>query len=407
MRKSGDRVRITAQLIDVSDGSHLWSDTYDRTITDIFAVQDDVAAAIIEALHIHVGANPVRGRPTESSEAYALYLKARAVLNSGNSVDALEFVLSAIELDPEFAEAHELLAFCYWNLGDLASNAAESQKLMGEAAARALAIDPDLVLAQVLYQAGNTETYSYIREIEALEWGVHQQPGNPMLLQTLSWDYLEAGYLQEALGVAERQVQVDPLSLSANVRLANALYSVGRTEEALSALDLAVQIDANFAHWTLGAVNLMKKQDDVAVAHFEAYFEEYGTLDNYAWIAELVTGARDPATGQAHLDHGISQVVATALEEDQLSTQNVLNELYLYLGFPGRFLDTILDLDLDGSIWTDADVPMFYGTVFRRSGFTAHPNYLEVAESIGMMEVWEQRGPPDFCEKVADKWVCE
>jgi hypothetical protein len=95
------------------------------------------------------------------------------------------------------------------------------------------------------------------------------------------------------------------------------------------------------------------------------------------------------------------------LEEDKLSTQNALNEWYLYLGFPGRFLDTILDLGLSGSIWTDADVPICTGTVFRRSGFTAHPKYLEVAEAVGMMEVWEQRGPPDFCEKVAGKWVCE
>ncbi len=113
VRKSGERVRITAQLIDVSDGAHIWSETYDRTITDIFAVQDDVAAAIIDALQIHVSANPARGRPTESTEAYALFLKARASLNSGETGDAEEFVLRAIELDPKFAEAHELLAYCY------------------------------------------------------------------------------------------------------------------------------------------------------------------------------------------------------------------------------------------------------------------------------------------------------
>ena len=70
VRKSGERVRITAQLIDVSDGSHIWSETYDRTITDIFAVQDDVAAAIIDALQIHVSANPARGRPDPSSNVF-------------------------------------------------------------------------------------------------------------------------------------------------------------------------------------------------------------------------------------------------------------------------------------------------------------------------------------------------
>ncbi len=84
VRKSGDRVRITAQLIDVSDASHIWSETYNRTLDDIFAVQDDVAAAIIDAMQIHVSAIPTRGRPTENTVAYALLLKARgSLLTSG------------------------------------------------------------------------------------------------------------------------------------------------------------------------------------------------------------------------------------------------------------------------------------------------------------------------------------
>ena len=67
VRKSGERVRVTAQLIDVSDGAHIWSETYDRTMTDIFAVQDDVGSAIIDALHIHVGKTPTRATPTENA----------------------------------------------------------------------------------------------------------------------------------------------------------------------------------------------------------------------------------------------------------------------------------------------------------------------------------------------------
>jgi len=406
VRKSGDRVRITAQLIDVSDGSHLWSDTYDRTITDIFAVQDDVAAAIIDALQIHVGANPDRGRPTESSEAYALFLKARASLNARDTHDAMEFLLSAIELDPKFAEAHELLAYCYWNLGGgLNLNGAEAQKLMGEAAARALALDPDLVVAQVFYQAGDIESYSYLGEIESLERGLRQQPGNPVLLEALSWDLLEAGYLQEALGIAERYVQIDPLSPDANIRWGEALYVVGRTEEALAALDLAQQLGNDFAQWNMGELNLMEKQDDIAIAHFEAFLEQAGLRGN--WVRELVTGARDSATGQAHLDRQIPQIVASALEEDALGIEYTLLGWHLLFGYLDRYLDPILDLELSNSIWTDADVPMFFGTVFRQSGFTAHPKYLEIAELIGITDVWEQRGSPDFCEKVAGKWVCE
>jgi hypothetical protein len=84
-----------------------------------------------------------------------------------------------------------------------------------------------------------------------------------------------------------------------------------------------------------------------------------------------------------------------------------LTNWYLFFGFLDRYFEPILDLDLSDSTWTDADVPVVTGTIYRRLGFTAHPKYLEVAESIGMIEAWEQRGPPDFCEKVNGEWVCE
>jgi len=405
VRKSGERVRITAQLIDVSDGSHIWSESYDRTITDIFAVQDDVAAAIIDALQIHVGANPARGRPTENTEAYALFLKARVSLNMYESQDAEELVLKAIELDPNFAEAYELLAYCYWTLCRPGVNSVEGQKLTGEAAAKALAIDPDLVFAQALFATGNVETYSFLVEIEALERALRQQPGNTALMDALSWDLLETGYLREALRLAERFVQLDPLSPVVNVRLAEVLYAVGRTSESLAALDLALQLGNDSAKWGIGQVNLVEKQDDIAIAHFEAYLEQEGLPSN--WVRELVTGARDPATGQAYLDRHIPQIVASMPEEDAFYMQDNLATWYLLFGFLDRYFESILDLDLTDSTWTDADIPIYVGTLFPRLGFTAHPKYLEVVEAIGIIDVWEQRGPPDFCEKVDGQWVCE
>ncbi len=242
-------------------------------------------------------------------------------------------------------------------------------------------------------------------EIEALERAVRQQPGNPALLETLSWDLLEAGYLREALGFAERLVELEPLSSGANVRLAQALYADGRTSEAIRQLKLVHELNNDFGEWDLGAVNLVDGQDEIAIAHFEAFLERRGLPSN--WVRELVTGARDPATGQAYLDRHIPQIVASTPEEDAFNMQDALAEWYLLFGFLDRYFEPILDLDLTDSTWTDADIPVFVGTLFRRSGFTAHPKYLEVAESIGIIDVWEHRGPPDFCEKVGGQWVCE
>jgi hypothetical protein len=120
-----------------------------------------------------------------------------------------------------------------------------------------------------------------------------------------------------------------------------------------------------------------------------------------------VTGARDPATGQAYLDRRIPEIIASMPEEYAFNMQGGLILWYVFFGFLDRYFELILDLDLTDSAWTDADVPVHDGTVFRRLGFTAHPKYLEVVELLGIVELWEQRGPPDFCEKVGGEWVCE
>jgi TolB-like protein len=406
VRKSGDRVRITAQLVDVSDGAHIWSGTYDRTMTDIFVVQDNVAAAIIDALQMHIGANPTRGRPTENTEAYALFLKARASLKSFESQETEELLQQAIELDPNFAEAYELLAYIYWDQAGWHLNAAERQKLTGEAAAEALALDPDLVLAKALFATGNVKTYSFLGAIEGYERAVREQPGNPWAMDALIWNLLEVGYHQEALRLAERFVDLEPLLPAANSSLFVALYAVGRNSEAVVALEVADQLGDWFAKWGMGIVDLAERRDDSAITHFEASLQQNGYPDS-SWVRELVNGGRDPATGQAYLDRRIPEIVASMPEEYAYDLQRHLTLWYLLFGFIDRHFELILDLDLTNSTWTDADLSVGMGTVFQRLGFTAHPKYLEVVESMGIIDVWEQRGAPDFCNKVDDQWVCE
>ena len=122
-----------------------------------------------------------------------------------------------------------------------------------------------------------------------------------------------------------------------------------------------------------------------------------------------MTGARDPATGQAYLDRRIPEFIAAAPEAEAYTLRWNPNQWYLLFGFLDRYFEIILDTDFDpaDATWLDADVPVFTGTVFRHLGFTAHPKYLDVVEQMGIVELWEQRGPPDFCEKAGGQWVCE
>ena len=408
VRKSGERVRITAQLIDVSSGAHIWSETYDRTLTDVFAVQDSVASEILDALQIHVGTAPTRGRPTENTDAYALFLKGRAAMNRFDAPSANQFLLEAVELDPTFAEAHELLAYTYWYQTGDTMDAGEAQAGTLNASKSALAIDPSLVFAQVLLIESNVETLS-VAEFEAPERAVSEGSNQWAAADILTWNLLRTGYFREALGIVERFVNSDPLSPAVQTRLADALQAVGRRDEALAPLKLADQFGGETAKRELFHFYLEDERDEIAITHLEAYLkEDEGGLPT-GWVRDLVVGARDPTTGQAHLDRRIPQIVASAPEDRAYLMRVILYRLYLSLGFLDRYYELIDELGGTTSAWNDAEVFVYPGTINRLSGFAAHPRYLEVAEkyAFGAVSLWEQRGPPDHCKKLNGQWVCE
>jgi len=124
-----------------------------------------------------------------------------------------------------------------------------------------------------------------------------------------------------------------------------------------------------------------------------------------------VSGARDSETGQAHLDRRIPEIIASVPEDRPGGREYLLRRLtnwYSIFGFPDRHIDIILDLDPTDSAWDQIpELFLFDSMVFRRSGFTAHPKFLEVAETMGLIDIWEKRGPPDFCSKSSGQWVCE
>ena len=125
------------------------------------------------------------------------------------------------------------------------------------------------------------------------------------------------------------------------------------------------------------------------------------------WVRDLVTGARDPVTGQAHLDRRIPDIVASMPVVSAYNMRLSLKQWYVFFGFLDRYYELILEHEINDAEWSEAELLVYSGTVFWHQGFTAHPKYLAVAESMGIVELWENRGPPDFCEKVSGEWVCE
>ena len=157
MRKSGDRVRITAQLVRASDSSHVWSETYDRTLEDVFAVQDEISKKVVGALKVQLlGSDAAQPEPggTSNPKAYEEFLRALYQLNQGQREDTLRAALSAydraIAEDPSYAQAHAGRAT---TLAYLASNGYEpfaaGFERAREAALRAAELAPDLAGAHL------------------------------------------------------------------------------------------------------------------------------------------------------------------------------------------------------------------------------------------------------------------
>jgi TolB-like protein/Flp pilus assembly protein TadD len=233
VRKSGDKVRITAQLIDATNGYHLWSDTYDRNIEDVFAVQDEISQHVAEALQVALlsGDEPAReaDKPTENMDAYLAYLRGQQHVNAGGVegfVSAVADFEEAIELDPGFAEAHASLGLAWasqisW--GNITY--ADAGDKVRSAADRALALNDQLALAW----AADGLAYAYSgparqrdpRVLQSIERARDLDPDNTDILywytQALGW----VDRASDSIEPLKKGLLRDPLSSVLHNRLAD------------------------------------------------------------------------------------------------------------------------------------------------------------------------------------------
>ena len=250
VRKAGQRLRITAQLVNVSDGFHLWSERHDREMEDIFAVQDEIARSIANRLKITLkGEQPVVKAGTDNLEAYQFYLKGRALLyQRGRGLPgAMDCFKRAVALDEKYALAWAGLADAYNMLawyGFVHPQASLPQAK--EAATRAVALDASLAEAHTAlahsYSFCDWDWLKAEREfIRALEL-------NPRYVQARDWYgvwFLEAvgGRFEEGIAHAKQAVECDPLSGYAAANLAAAYVFAGRSAEGLAVAQHAVELD--------------------------------------------------------------------------------------------------------------------------------------------------------------------
>jgi TolB-like protein/cytochrome c-type biogenesis protein CcmH/NrfG len=278
VRKAGDHMRITVQLVRSDNGFHLWSQTYDRDVRDIFAVQDDIAHAVAEQLKITLlGSDAAVPRESISPEAHNLYLQARYLTDRDSAADLDQAVLlyqQALALAPNYAPAWAWLAFCHVRrVGQGLDTTGTGFTKTTSAARRAIAIDPKLpdpyvmlAIAHLQYDRDWKAAAAELEKVTALD------PNNALGQQSLGHLNIASGRMSDALTHFRRAVAGDPLNLLHSKFLGRALHYAGHPAESAALLRHAIELNAQFPglHYELGRALLRLGDSQAALTAFEA-----------------------------------------------------------------------------------------------------------------------------------------
>ena len=239
VRKQGDRARITAQLIDANEGYHLWSQTYDRDLKDIFAVQDEIAAAVADELKVKLGGDAPAQRKTRNAQAHDEYLRGLALWQQrGESkmLEAGQHFENAVTADPDFAEAYAGLGLVYTILPDYSAKItyAEAVERAREYAERALALDPSV--PEIYPTLGFLADGVRRRETAQALYrrAIALRPSFGTAYQWLGNSLWGAGDLKGGLVALERASALDPRSSIIANNHAMVLIAMGRYDEAIA-----------------------------------------------------------------------------------------------------------------------------------------------------------------------------
>jgi serine/threonine-protein kinase len=280
VRRTADRLRITAQLVDAADGHYLWSESYERAIKDVFSIQDEISSAIVGALRIKLtgpAGRPLVTRYTENLQAYHLYLKGRFYWNKRTEEDfykALGFFEQAIQIDPHYAPAYAGMADSYIMLGEHGSVTALSIMRKARAAAsRALEIDPSLGEAHVsLGSVTSLYEWNWQESERHFQRALELNPSYPTAHHWYGYDYLAPqGRLDEAIKELERAHHLDPLSLIITTGLGTVYDFARQHERAQEYYQKVFELEPGFvrAHLSAGRSYLHQGRSRGAIAAFE------------------------------------------------------------------------------------------------------------------------------------------
>jgi TolB-like protein/Tfp pilus assembly protein PilF len=295
VQKVADQVRVNVQLINALTDEHLWADTYDRKLTDIFAVESEIAQTVAQALQATLTGSEKRSiakKPTENPEAYELYLKGRFFWNKRTGVDlrkAIEYFQQAIAKDPNYALAYAGVADSYLllpNYGGISTPEAITQAR--PAVVKALELDDSLAEAHASAGLLDTLELHLERAIGDFERAIELKPNYATAHHWLGLGHMSLGHFDQAIAEGKRALDLDPLSRIINADFGWIYLNARRYDEAEIQVRKTLEIDANFflAHFYLGSVLQLKGQIAQAIPEFQKAYELNDDLYALAMLSQ-------------------------------------------------------------------------------------------------------------------------
>jgi len=271
VRKAGNKLRITAQLIEARSDTHLWSETYDRQLDDIFAIQDEIAATVVAQLKITLlGAAPTIKET--APEAYALFLQGRNLsrqFNQASLEQAVVLLQQALEIDPDYAAAWNQLSSVYRGLQRVAVLPVDEGRLLQrEVVNKALEIDPEYAPAHAALSffadAWDNDLPAAARYMQR---ALILEPANTEIVHRAAALMNSLGRLDEAIALGEFVAARDPVNSLGHLSLAGSYRDAGRLDEAVVSYStlLSLSPDASFAHYNIGTAHLLKGEPQAAL----------------------------------------------------------------------------------------------------------------------------------------------
>lgn len=309
VRKSGDRLRVTAQLVRASDSTHLWAQTYDRALSDVFALQDEISREIVSALKVELLPEQRLGGTQRTSHpaAYEAYLRgmdANRSAGHGAAMRALGAFEQAVGLDPGYANAHAALALARNVAADYAASAAQRAEQLDRAfaaAGQAITLAPDLADGYTARGTlRNLIDWDWTGAATDLERALALDPNDPATLTAYAHLMFFGGRHGEAIAMLRRATDLDPLAATTWFNLGVTLLHDGQAEAARDALQRAsdLSVDANWPEFYLGFLDLQAGDTERALLHFLRAPDPY----RLAGTAMLEHARGNPDASQAALD---------------------------------------------------------------------------------------------------------